>query len=503
MGNTSSDGPPRSRFHTAVLIFLAVLAVAAPARAFDLESRVKEFTLDNGLKVLVLERAGSPTFAAHISFKVGSVEESSGHTGAAHMLEHMLFKGTTSLGTLDWRKERPLLDKVNRLGDALDKARLRGENADALKKLEAELAAAQAEQKTYIESEVYSRLYQAEGGVGFNAGTSKDTTNYIIRLPVEKLRLWAEIESQRLKDAVFREYYSERDVVREERRSSYENQPSGKLYERFLAAAFIAHPYGWPIIGWESDLATLPLSEMERFYKTWYVPNNTVIAIVGAAPFDEVKNVVTRHFGAIPAKPLPDRVVTSEPAQGGERRVTVESDANPTFMMGFHKPTWPDRDDQVFEVIHNLLADGRSSRLKKSLVYERKVAVSVETWEAPGSRYPNLFVVSGDPRLPHTVADVERAVWDELEKLKREPVSERELTKVINNIEADLIRGMASDYGMARLLASYQQIAGDWREALRAIEKVKSVTAADIMRVATTYLTRGNMTMATLTQVKK
>ena len=485
------------------LAFFFSIFLSGSAHAFDLEKRVREFTLDNGLKVLVLERKGAPIFAAHMAFKVGSVEERSGYTGAAHMLEHMLFKGTTTIGSLDWEKEKPILEKVWKLGDELDRARREGADEKKIKNLESKLRKAQAEHKKYVVSESYSRIYSAEGGVGFNAGTGKDMTSYIIRLPANKLELWAWIESDRMKNAVMREYYAERDVVMEERRRSYENRPEGKLYERYLSAGFIAHPYGRPIIGWESDISRLPLSEVESFFRTWYVPNNAVVAFVGDVDFDEVKRIMTKYFAQIPARPLPYRIVSTEPDQGGERRVEVEADANPSFMMGFHKPTSPHPDDYVFSVIDSILSSGRTSRFYKNIVRKKKVAVSVGSFTVPGSRYPNLFTISGAPMPPHTTADVEKAVWEELEKLKSEAVTDEELKKVINNLEADFIRGLVSHYGMARLLTYYQLVTGDWRNVVREMEKIKSVTAEDIQRVARKYFTKDNMTVATLVRKKK
>ncbi|VAX20115.1 Zinc protease [hydrothermal vent metagenome] len=502
----SSGSSPSNQFRK----FLPVLSIAllclaiVPSFAFgyDLEGRVKEHTLDNGMKILVLEREGAPIFAAHMVFKVGSVDEVSGHDGAAHMLEHMLFKGTTTLGSKDWSREKPLFEKVIALGNALDKLKRAGADKEKIKIATAKLKKAQAEQKKYVVSESYSRIYSAAGGVGFNAGTSKDTTTYIIRLPANKFELWAKIESDRMKDPVLREYFAERDVVMEERRRSYENSAGGKLYERYLASAFIGHPYGRPIIGWESDIALLPYPEVMRFLKAWYVPSNVVVAVVGAVKFEDVVKTMEKYFGDIPAGKLPDRVITEEPRQGGERRVDVEFDASPTFIMGFHKPVYPNEDEIVFEVINYILSSGRTSRFDQEIVRKKKVAISIGAWTGPGDRYPNLFSISGDPVPPHTTKDVEDAVWEELEKLKTEPVSSDELRKVINNVEAGFIRGLVSHYGMARLLTHYEVMTGDWRNITHEIEKIKAVTPDDIQRVAKKYFTHNNVTVATLVKKK-
>lgn len=495
----------RLRNYTFPVFFALILAFfpSSFASGYDLEGRVKEHILDNGMKILVLERAGAPIFAAHMVFKVGSVEEVSGLTGAAHMLEHMLFKGTTTLGSTDWAKEKPLFEKVIELGNALDKLERSGADENKIKTASDKLKSAQAEQKKYVVSESYSRIYSAAGGVGFNAGTSKDATTYIIRLPANKFELWAKIESDRMKDPVLREYFAERDVVMEERRRSYENRAGGKLYERYLASAFIGHPYGRPIIGWESDIDLLPYPKVLEFLNAWYVPNNVVVAIVGAVKFEEVVATMEKYFGDIPAGELPDRVVTVEPPQGGERRVNVEFDASPTLLMGFHKPVYPHEDEIVFDVINYILASGRTSRFDQEIVRKKKVAVSVGAWSGPGSRYPNLFSISGDPMPPHTTKDVEKAVWAELERLKTEPVSDRELRKVINNVEAGFIRGLVSHYGMARLLTHYETVTGNWRDISNEIEKIKAVTPEDIQRVAKKYFTHDNVTVATLVKKKK
>lgn len=502
-----SAGPSRIPFFCASRVITALLVVfllfnPLSALAFDLESRVKEFTLDNGLKVLFLERKGAPIFAAHMAFKVGSVEELAGHTGAAHMLEHMLFKGTTRIGTTDWGKEEPLLEKVDSIGEQLDIAVREGKDQNTIENLRAELNKALEEEKKYIAPESYSKIYAAEGGVGHNAGTSWDTTTYIIRLPSNKFELWARLEADRLENAVLREYYAERDVVLEELRRSYENNPDGKLFERFMATAYTTHPYGRPVIGLGPDISLLSISEVKRFLNAWYVPNNAVIAIVGDLKFEEVQSVITKYFGFIPSRPLPERVVAVEPPQQAERRVDVEFDASPTLMMGFHKPNAPHADDYVFSVIDSILTLGRTGRMDRSLAQKKKVALSVGSFVAPGDRYPNMFIISAEPRPPHSTRDVEKAVWEELERLKTAPVSKKELEKVVNNMEADYVRQLQSHYGMARLLTHYQVVTGDWRDIIKEMEKIKAVTPEDIQRVAGKYFTRDNLTVGSIVRDK-
>ncbi|MDH5638804.1 MAG: insulinase family protein, partial [Nitrospinota bacterium] len=239
------------------------------------------------------------------------------------------------------------------------------------------------------------------------------------------------------------------------------------------------------------------------FYNTWYVPNNAVAALVGNVDIDELKALAEKYFAGLPSRPLPPRVMSLEPDQGGERRVSITFDANPMVMMGFHKPTMPDHDDYVFDVISQILAGGRTGRFNKELVINKKVAVSADTFTAPGSRYPHVFTIAGTPRPPSTTQDLEKEVWVELERLKSEPVEEKELQKVVNNMEANMIRELVSDYSMARKLTYYQQMTGDWRYLTEYLEKIKAITPEDIQKAAKKYFTTDNLTVATLVQKKK
>ena len=475
------------------------------AHAFDLKAPVTEHTLANGLKIIMMERHASPTVSIHMRYKVGAVDEVTGQTGVAHVLEHMLFKGTQRLGTKDYEKEKPLLSEIERVGEALDREEMKGAATD-LKKVEelrARLQKVQAEHKKLVESEVYSRYYQKHGGVGFNAGTSNDGTVYIINLPSHKLELWANIESDRMENPVLREYYTERDVILEERRMRVDDSPEGVLHEQFLAAAFTAHPYQTPVIGWASDIRFLSKKDTEKFLKTFYAPNNAVVAMVGDIVPAEVIALMERYFGHIPSQTLPPPLSTREPEQKGERRIEVEFDAEPMMLIGYHRPTLPHKDDYVFDVIHSILSNGRASRLFKSLVQKKKLAVSADTFDTPGSRYPNLFTFSGVPRHPHTAQEVEEAFSEEIEKLKKEPVSPKELQKVLNEIEAHFIRGLGSNSGMASLISYFETIAGDWRYFLKLPEEIGKVTAADVMRVANQYLVKNNRTVAVLVKKKE
>ncbi|HPX62038.1 MAG TPA: pitrilysin family protein [Deltaproteobacteria bacterium] len=485
-------------------IFLIVLVgclCACSAFAAGLEDRVVEHTLKNGMKLLLVERHTSPTVSAWIRFRVGSVDERSDERGIAHMLEHMLFKGTTTLGTRNYQAELPLLDEIERTGQQLVQERSKRGKADVarLKALEEQIVSLEAKASKYVVKDEFFELYSRHGGVGYNAFTSRDGTTYLISLPSNKLELWAAIESDRMQHAVLREFYSERSVVMEERRRSYESDPQRKLWEQFLAASYLAHPYGQPTIGWMSDIDGLTRTKAERFFKAYYGPQSAIVAIVGDIDIKATIAMVERYFGDIPAGQTPAPVMTVEPPQSGERSVELIADAQPTLILGFHKPAIGAPDDYVFDVISMLLGNGRTSRLYKKLVLERQIAAGIGVFDAPGSRYPNLFLISADPRAPHTIKEVETEILAELERLKREAVPRRELQRILNMIEFHEAARMGTNNGLARSLTEYEAVAGDWRYLAEYRRKIAAVTPEDIQRVATKYFTRENRTKGYLT----
>jgi predicted Zn-dependent peptidase len=486
------------------LLTLAValmLAGAGVARAQDLEKKVIERKLDNGLTVLMYERHQAPVVSLNMRFKVGSVDEVSGLTGIAHLLEHMLFKGTQKLGTRDWEAERKVIAELERVGSELDAERAKGEQADPgkVKQLQGELQRLQAEESRFIVKDELDQLYTSEGGVGLNAATSQDSTYYVVNLPSNKLELWMALESDRMRHPVLREFYIERDNVLEERRQRTDSDPDGTLWEAFLATAYRAHPYRNPIIGWPSDLPLLPLQAVRQFLDIYYAPNNAVVAFVGDIQPDQVMRWMQRYFADIPPKQIPVRRVTREPEQNGERRVVATFDAQPQLMMGYHKPGPPAKADYDLDVLNVILSEGATSRLYRSLVEKKQIAVSVSVSNGPpGSRYDNLFVVSAVPRHPHTAAELEAAILAEIETVKREPVSKEELEKARNQLRSSFIRGLNSNGGLAGQLTSGEVTIGDWRYMATYLQEIAKVTADDVLQAARRYLTAENRTVATL-----
>jgi predicted Zn-dependent peptidase len=488
------------------VVLCAVMATPAALPAYNLEDRVQRVVLENGMRVLLVERHTSPTVSFYIRHLVGAVDDGEGRTGAAHLLEHMLFKGTSTIGTKNFKEEERVLKKIREKGTALDRERLKGSRADnaEITKLAKELKELQSEAKEwFIENEI-DRLYSENGAVDLNASTGQDVTTYKVSLPANRIELWARIEADRMTNPVMREFYTERDVVMEERRQTYDSVPSRKLMELFMATAFSASPYRRPIIGWPSDISFLTPDYLESFFKQYHSPNNTVIAIVGDIDAAKTLEIVKRYFGSIPPHQLESHHVTEEPLQSGEKRVELVAEANPYLVMGWHKPTLPSTEDYVFDVIEALLSKGRTSRFHRSIIQGKQLAEDASAANGmPAARFPNLFMVTGTPRHPHTAEELEQAVYEEIEKLKKEPVKKQELEKIINQLRAEFIRDLSSNSGLSSRLSYYEIITGDYRYLTRYIQMIEKVTPKDVMAVAKKYLTEENRTVAVLKKKEK
>ncbi|MCX8044487.1 MAG: insulinase family protein [Desulfobacterota bacterium] len=443
-----------------------------------------------------------PVVSFALCYSAGAVDESFGETGAAHLLEHMLFKGTPSIGTKDFDAEKPLIRQIHDVGIMLDKLEREGatDNNSRVVSLRRKLSALQEQHNRLLNANELDAVYARHGAEGFNASTGFDITTYTVSLPANRVELWARIESERFAQPVFRQYFIERNIVLEELRQNYESRPERLLLSHILSTAFFAHPYGRPIIGWPSDIKYLSPDACERFFKTHYTPNRAVAAIVGDVNPDSVYAIVRRYFGKHPAAHATDiRAITIEPGQKGERRVIVEADAEPLLIVAYHKPTLPHPDDTVFDVIDALLTAGRSSRLYKRLVTELRIASQVETMNGfPGARYPNLFLIKIAPHRSISYTKVEQALYHELNRLWNEAIPPHELETAKKQIRSDLMRRMQSNDELADLLSYYQTIAGDWRYIDKNLERIENVTTINIQAVAKRYFTASNRTVGML-----
>lgn len=496
-----TDGPPpwpspwRGReLFWGVVFFLAVcwpVRAAEPKDPIaDFPQRVQKFTLKNGLRVLVMERPESQTVSFAIYIRTGGLDDESGKSGLAHMFEHMLFKGTKTIGTKNYAKEAPLLDAVDRAEAAGDSKKIEELNK---------------QHELLLEPEEYWRIYERAGGQNLNASTGNDFTNYTVSLPKNQLKLWFAMEGDRLRNPVLREFYKERSVVLEERRMRIDTSPQGKMWEAFLAAAFMAHPYSRPIVGWESDISRVTRQDAVEFFKRHYDISRLVVSIVGGIKAEEIQALCNENFGSIVSQlSQSTTTIPVEPPQEGERRVHVEFDAEPSLLIGYHRPDMRSPDEPALNVLDNILSSGRTSRFNRSIVEKKRVGVGV--WSSasfPGERDPNLFVMGGAPLAPHTTQELEKAILDEIDLIKKSGPTPMELEKVKNTLESSVIRGLASNEGLAGQLAYHESVAGDWKFLLNLIQGIRTVTAADVQRVAQTYLTESNRTVAVLMRKKK
>lgn len=456
---------------------------------------VREITLDNGMRFLVLAKSGAPTVSFVARFAVGGINERPGTTGIAHLLEHLLFKGTSSIGTRDVTAERALFARMDAVFDTLIDAR---ESGGATVELEGRIEALEDSAAVYVIPNELDRILTEAGARGLNATTTHDATTYFVELPANRTELWFALESDRMHDPVFREFYRERDVVIEERRLRIDASPAGTLAEAHGAAAFTAHPYGQPVAGHLEDLQRLSRREVEHYYERYYGPNNVVVAIVGDVDVDQVELWARRYFADIPRGDEPPPVLVQEPPQNGERRITVAWDAEPRLRIGWHIPQHMHPDDPALAVLGAVLTGGRTARLQRRLVMEERIATGASAFTGPGDRHPRLFLVDALPRSPHTTEEVEAAIYEEIARIAAEGPTPDELERVRNQIAGGNVRRIESNLGLAFQLADSESLTGDWRWTFQEAERLGAVTAEDVRRVAAQYLTPANRTVATL-----
>ena len=483
------------------LLLLALLAGALPAAGQDLasfERRTTVHTLANGWTFLIVERPGAPVFSFCTEADVGSAQEVPGITGLAHMFEHMAFKGSRNIGTRDWQGEQKVLDAVEAAYQAWQTERMsRRPDPKKLETLLAGFRQKQQEAARFIVHDEFDDILSREGGVNTNASTGADDTNYFYSLPSNKIELFAYLESERFFHPVFREFYEERDVVREERRASTESSGFGRLFEQFTIAAFQAHPYQHPGIGYVSDLQSFTATDAQKFFDTYYTPSNLVTAIVGNVKAAEVVPLLDKYFGRIPARPAPPPLRTVEPPQTAEKIVILEDPSQPMILEAYHKPADTHPDQPVYDALEDILSGGRTSRLYRSLVRDKKIAVDIDSFTGfPGEKYPNLMAVLVVPAFGIPNEQVQTALHDEIERLKREDVTPEELARFKTRSKARLLRALRSNIQFAQRLADTQRLFGDWRELFRTLDRIDKVTPADIRRVANQTFLRSNRTVA-------
>ncbi len=499
------------------------LALSATALPAQLRVPIQKQALPNGLTIMLVERHNAPIFSARIAFKAGSANDPAGASGVAHVVEHMLFKGTITYGLknpADAAKEQGLLLKEDNLWEsilaeqrALADASARQfyatgkvgpDTSSRLEQLKKDFEVIQAEHRALIAQNEYGALYETVGGTGINAGTGMDFTYYQVSLPKNRFEFWCRMEADRLANPVFREFYTEREVIKEERRMTLEDGtgsrgPMGVLEEPFLAAAFPYQPYGRTGLGPMSDLFNLKRTEAQAFFTRYYAPNRAALVLVGSLKMAEILPTLEAYFGKIPPQPEPQPVHTVAPEQRGERRVTVERDMTPMLRVGWHVPALGHPDVPALTVLAEILAGGRTSRLYKTAVEGKELTTGFSVYHgSPGAKYPTLFAASATVKGDHTTQELEQVLYQEIERLQQEGPAQAELDRVLKNAEMGLLKKMEDIDSLATEIAATWAITGDETTFTADLDRTKDVKPADVQRVAQAYLTRPRRVVATL-----
>ncbi|MBS1852680.1 MAG: insulinase family protein [Acidobacteria bacterium] len=488
----------KTRVLSSFLFFFLLAGLASAQDLASFEKRVTVKKLANGLTVIVCERPEAPVFSFYTHVDAGSVQDPMGKTGLAHMFEHMAFKGTTNIGTTDYAAEKPLLEKIEQAYAAYiaERDKRVGRDEQKLQQLEKAWKDDIASANKYVKPNEFPQILENNGAEGLNASTSNDETTYYYSFPENRLELWAYLESERFLHPVMRQFYDERNVVIEERRMRTDSNPIGRLLEQFTTASFAAHPYHRPGIGWLSDLNSFSATDAENFFHTYYIPSNMVVAVVGDVKTAETLALVEKYFGRIPSGEKPDERTTVEPPQNSERRVVLRELAQPLYLEGYHRPDYRSKDDAVYDAIADLMSSGRTSRLYRALVRDKKIAsYSAGFSGLPGNKYPHLFAFYAFPLPGHSTEEVSAAIHAEIDRLKKEDVSDEELKMIKTRAKANLLRGLDSNQGLASQLAVYYSRYGDWRELFKTVDRIDQVTKADIRRVASETFTSENRTV--------
>jgi len=412
---------------------------------------VTEKVLPNGLKVLLKEEHKAPVVTFQVWYRVGSRNERLGKTGMSHLLEHMMFKGTKKYGP-----------------------------------------------------KTFSQTVQRNGG-NDNAFTSQNYTAYFENFAADRIGIALDLESDRMQNLLIepREYLSEREVVKEERRMRYEDDPVNTMVEQLMSVAFSAHPYQWPVIGWMADINNITRDDLYSHYKAYYSPNNATIVIVGDFDTNKVFALIEKAFGGMPRGADIPVVAAVEPKHTGERRVIVKKQAElPAVFAGYIAPTLKHPDSYALDVLQGILSSGKSSRLYRSLVYEKQIALYAGGDYDNISTDPNLFYLYAGVMPGKTPEEVEKALYAEVDRFKTEPVTDEELQKAKNQTEAGFIMGQDSIFSQAMQLGQFETVAS-WRLLEKYLDNIRAVTKEDVMRVAKEYFIEDNRTVGTLVPVKK
>jgi predicted Zn-dependent peptidase len=505
--------------YTAIALVVAAMAVAAAVPAVAQTVDALEYQLENGMQVLIVPKHETPTFMAAIVARVGSANETTGITGISHLFEHMMFKGTEIIGTKDYARDKEIMSRLDALRaemmveqGIMREALRRGEIGDMLdpeaktdhfRELESEFDQLIEEQRELIIKDQLDETYTKNGGSFLNAMTSYDMTMYFIRLPANKLELFCWMESDRFLNPVFREFYSERNVVREERRLGVDSTPTGLIDEDFLAMFWKSSSYHWDVIGWPSDLDSITRKQAKDYFGTYYAPNNLTLIMVGDLDPEATMEQVRKYFERLPrGEKEPPEVVTLEERQYGEKRLTATAETDPQAEVWYHTVAWKHADSYALDLLGEIM-NGKTGRLYKKLVEEKGLAKGSMGGGGRGMggggglgvragqdsrRYAGAFQISAEGLAGVKAEELEAAIHEVVDELKTELVTPNELQKVKNQVKVSNIRFMDIMGGIGALfLIAPNAAMGDWEEVNRAPQMLDAVTAEDVRRVTNTY----------------
>jgi predicted Zn-dependent peptidase len=487
----------------AIFILSILASLPFSSRAYDIQPRIFSDTLKNGLRVLIVPDSNVAVVACRLYYFAGSMYECPGATGLSHMYEHMLFKGTKTLGTTDYRREIPYIRAMDSL-DAII-ASIREHSADTTSDslillLRQQIAKNLEEERKYIKKDEIWQLYENNGGTNLNAWTSDDMTAYYVTLPKNKIELFYWIESDRMRDPVLREFDSERDVVAEERRMRVDNRPAGRYWEHLSALFYLAHPYRNPTIGWMSDIEGYTRKKLENHVRRFYTPDNAVLVLSGNIQPQDAMKSLRRYFESIPrAAQRKEEVVTREHDPIGQTRFIVRDNAQTQIDMLFHIPGYPNNDLYVLDVVEGILS-GRSGRLYKRLVDEEQLCTSAGA--SNSFRLHNgEFDVSVDLKDNADPAKVEKIIIEEIARLAREKPADFEMRRNKNQIRMSFVSDLNSLEGLANRLATFERL-GSWKYMLEYPERIAAVKPADVPPIVKRYLDPDKMTIGILLKKK-
>ncbi|MDH4199911.1 MAG: insulinase family protein [Spirochaetia bacterium] len=471
-------------------------------------SNTRMYTLKNGIRVILLQNKLSPTIACYIKIGVGSANEPFDQAGTAHFLEHLLFKGTRLIGTTNFKKESPYLEEIAKLGGEIDDLKLkimeplvdrkaRDEYSKKIAVLQKQLIKAEQNASQFVISEEDSRVYSLAGQIGYNAYTSQDVTNYQIKLPKNRLELWAYMESSRFQDPVFREYYQERDVIQEERRMRFDSNPHSRLYELFNSVAFGFSPYGKPVIGYANNIPNLKLGDTRHFYDTQYIPSRMVIAISGDIDYEASLEIIKKYFEKIPDRPEPPSPPIAFEESLGRKTAELTADSTPYLITGWSKPSIQSPDSPAYEVLSRILTDGQTSRLVKKIVIDEKLAQSIGSESAvPAEKLTTQFAFFVAPYEEKNYGKIYDLINTQLDEIKKNGVTDKEIERVKNRIFKSVIDSLNSNAGMAELMSYYELMKHDYNYLFTYLDQIQKITSADIQRIAKqTFIEKNNTTV--------